>query len=190
MVVQRIGKYACLETERRYLLQELPDSGVEYQNGWLITDRYFPQTRLRLRHLKSVTGTEVIFKLTQKYRAETQTADETTITNLYLTEAEYNLFSSLAANTITKKRYPCRVQDHHFSLDVFEGRHRGLILAEREMEAQAKGDEAALPLFALREVTDDPFFLGGNLACLTEEEFRQGFAERLGDRHTPAPTAA
>lgn len=189
MVVQRIGKYACLETERRYLLKELPDSGVEYLSGWLITDRYFPQTRLRLRHLKSVMGNEVVYKLTQKYRAETQTADETTITNMYLTEAEYNIFKSLEANTITKRRYPYRVHSHHFSLDVFEGRHRGLILAEREMEAKAKGDEGTLPMFALQEVTDDSFFQGGNLACLTDEEFRQGLAQRLGDRQTPSTTA-
>jgi hypothetical protein len=83
MTSQRIGKYACLETERRYLLNKVPDGLLDNPKGWLITDRYFPNTRLRLRHMKSVSGNENIYKLTQKYRSETQNASETTITNIY-----------------------------------------------------------------------------------------------------------
>lgn len=29
-------------------------------------------------------------------------------------------------------------------------------------------------LFALKDVTDDPFFTGGRLVAMSEEEFRQG----------------
>jgi len=179
MTSQRIGKYACLETERRYLLKNTPDDLLENTNGWLITDRYFPNTRLRLRHMKSISGNELIYKLTQKYRSETQNAYETTITNLYLTEEEYNHFESLGGKIIKKKRYPYSVQNHNFSIDVFEGRHQGLILAEMEFEGQTELGEFALPLFALKEVTDDPFFTGGNLVTMTEEEFRQGLSQCL-----------
>jgi len=184
MTSQRIGKYACLETERRYLLKDIPDDLLENTNGWLITDRYFPKTRLRLRHMKSVSGHETIYKLTQKYRSETQNAYETTITNLYLIEAEYNLLKTLEAKIIKKTRYSYRVQKHNFSIDVFEGRHQGLILAEMEIEGQSELDELALPLFALKEVTDDPFFSGGNLVTMTKEEFRQGLSQRLRDHQS------
>ena len=175
MTSQRIGKYACLETERRYLLKNIPDDLLENTNGWLITDRYFPNTRLRLRHMKSISGNELIYKLTQKYRSETQNAYETTITNLYLTEEEYNHLESIEGKVIKKKRYPYSVQNHNFSIDVFEGRHQGLILAEMEFEGQTELGEFALPLFALKEVTDDPFFTGGNLVTMTDEEFRERF---------------
>src|SRR5919108_455495 len=158
MTSQRIGKYACLETERRYLLKTFPDDLLETTNGWLITDRYFPNTRLRLRHMKSVSGKENIYKLAQKYRAETQNAYETTITNLYLTEEEYNHLTSLEGKMIKKKRYPYSVQNHNYSIDVFEGRHQGLILAEMEFERQSELGELALLLFALKDVTDDFFF--------------------------------
>ncbi len=84
MTSQRIGKYACLEVESRYLLNKVPDDLLDNANGWLITDRYFPNTRLRLRHMKSLSGNEDVYKLTQKYRSETQNAYETTITNTYL----------------------------------------------------------------------------------------------------------
>ena len=181
MTSQRIGKYACLETERRYLLKKFPDDLLENTNGWLITDRYFLNTRLRLRHMRSVSGNENVYKLTQKYRSETQNAYETTITNLYLTEAEYNFLEALEAKIIKKKRYPYSVQNHNFSIDVFEGRHQGLMLAEMEFEGQSELGEFILPLFALKDVTDDPFFTGGNLVTMTDEEFRQGWSQRLRD---------
>ena len=184
MTSQRIGKYACLETERRYLLKKFPDGLLENTNGWLITDRYFPNTRLRLRHMKSVSGTENIYKLTQKYRSETQNAYETTITNLYLTEEEYNYLESLEGGIIQKKRYPYSVQNHNFSIDVFEGRHQGLILAEMEFEGRSELGEVDLPLFALKDVTDDPFFTGGNLVTMTDEEFRQGLSQHLRDHQS------
>jgi CYTH domain-containing protein len=184
MTSQRIGKYACLETERRYLLKNIPDDLLENTNGWLITDRYFPNTRLRLRQMKSVSGNETIYKLTQKYRSETQNAYETTITNLYLTEEEYNHLEFLDGKIIKKKRYPYSAQNHNFSIDVFEGRHQGLILAEMEFEGQSELGEFALPLFALKEVTDDPFFTGGNLVTMTEQEFRQGLSQCLRDHQS------
>jgi CYTH domain-containing protein len=181
MTSQRIGKYACLEIEHRYLLKKIPDDLLENTNRWLITDRYFANTRLRLRHMKSISGDETIYKLTQKYRSETQNAYETTITNLYLTEEEYNYLESLEGKILKKTRYPYSVQNHNFSIDVFEGRHHGLILAEMEFEGTSDLGEFALPLFALKEVTDDPFFTGGNLVTMTDEEFRQGLSQRLRD---------
>jgi len=176
---QRIGKYACLETERRYLLKKIPDGLFENTNGWLITDRYFPNTRLRLRHMKSDSGNENLYKLTQKYRSETQNAYETTITNLYLTAEEFNYLEALEARIIKKKRYPYEVQNRHFSIDIFAGRHQGLILAEMEFEKESESGEFPLPLFALKEVTDDPFFTGGHLVIVTDEEFKQGLSQRI-----------
>ena len=184
MTSQRIGKYACLEVECRYLLNKIPDGLFDNPNGWLITDRYFPNTRLRLRHMKSISGHKNIYKLTQKYRTESQNAYETTITNIYLTEAEYNHLGSLEAKILKKKRYPYTVQDYTLSIDVFEGRHQGLILAEMELEKTAEAKEFVLPLFILKDVTDDEFFTGGNLIALTDEEFRQGLSQRVRDHES------
>ena len=181
MTSQRIGKYACLEVEFRYLLNKVPDDLLDDSNSWLITDRYFPATRLRLRHMKSASGNEDIFKLTQKHRSETQNAYETTITNIYLTEAEYNLLESLEAKILKKKRYPYTMQNYSLSIDVFEGLHQGLILAEMELEKKTEADAIVLPSFVLKDVTDDPFFTGGNLVAMTDEEFRQGLSQRIRD---------
>ena len=181
MASQRIGKYACLEVECRYLLSKIPEDLLDNPQGWRITDRYFPKTRLRLRHMQSFSGEEHIYKLTQKYRSETQNAYETIITNMYLTEVEYNLFEALEATILTKKRYRYSLPNFSLSIDVFEGRHQGLILAEREVEEKADVDQFALPSFILKDVTEDPFFTGGSLMTMTDEEFRQGLSQRLRD---------
>jgi len=179
---QRIGKYACLEVEYRYLLNKLPVDLLDSPKGWLITDRYFPNTWLRLRKMESLSGNESNYKLTQKYRSEVQNVYETTITNVYLSQAEYKLFAGLEGNILKKRRYPYTLQNYSLSIDVFEGRHQGLILAEMELETGTEGNELALPSFVLKEVTEDPFFSGGNLVRMTDEEFRQGLSQRLRDR--------
>ena len=181
MASQRIGKYACLEVECRYLLNKIPDDLPDSPQGWLITDHYFPNTRLRLRHMQRLSRDEHIYKLTQKYRSETQNAYEATITNMYLTEAEYHHFGTLEAKILKKRRYPYSLSNFSLSIDVFEGRRQGLILAEMEVTNKAGVDELALPSFVLKDVTNDPFFTGGILVAITDEEFKQGLSERLRD---------
>jgi len=180
MTTQRIGKYACLELERKYLLSTIPDSLRHTSDGWLITDRYLPDTRLRLRHMRSIAGNESIFKLTQKYRARGQAAIESTITNLYLTEGEHSILANPDARIVEKVRHPYSEAGCSFSIDVFQGRHRGLILAEVELESASAIDEVSdKPSFALRDVTEEPFFLGGRLAMLSEAEFSRGLSRFL-----------
>ena len=179
MTSQRIGKYACLEVEHRYLLDKIPDGLLDNPKGWLITDRYFLKTRLRLRHMQSLSGEEQIYKLTQKYRSETQNASETIITNMYLTAAEYDLLAALEGKVLKKKRYQYPLVSFSLSIDVFEDRHQGLILAEMELDDKGEVREFILPSFVLKAVTDDAFFTGGNLVTMTDNEFRQGLSKRL-----------
>jgi CYTH domain-containing protein len=176
MSSQRIGKYACLELERRYLLRELPADLRERESNWHIVDRYLSGTRLRLRRMTSPSTGTVSLKLTQKYREAGQEATETTITNMYLNEAEYDSLNQLPGAEIIKKRYEYQQQGRLYSLDVFEGPLQGLILAEIEAETAAELAAQPFPAFAFKEVTADPFFSGDALAKLTEVEFREAFA--------------
>jgi hypothetical protein len=50
-----------------------------------------------------------------------------------------------------------------------------------ELEEKAAADELVLPSFVLKDVTEDPFFTGGNLVTMTDEEFKQGLSQRLRD---------
>ena len=180
MATTRIGKYACLECERRYLLHGPPPGVPEARAGWTIIDRYLPNSRLRLRRMTSMVSGETIYKLTQKYRLPDQDASQATITNMYLTEAEFATFQGLPAALIAKSRFPFESEGQRYSIDVFQERHEGLTLAEIELEASAALGSPRMPAFAVADVTEDAFFQGGNLALSAPDAFRAGLATRLG----------
>ena len=179
MSSKRLGKYACLELERRYLLRELPSDLAGQENSWLIVDRYIVDTRLRLRRMIEMESGEIVFKFGQKYRASSQSGVETTMTTMYLDEEEYDCLSKLEAREIVKKRYRYVSDGLEYGIDVFEGKLKGLILAEIECETEQDCERLQTPSFSLREVTEDIFFTGGFLSKLTREEFEAGLAKRL-----------
>jgi len=158
MSFNRLGKYACLELERRYLLRELPSDLAGPANGWLIVDRYIVDTRLRLRRMIELESGQIVFKFGQKYRAPWQGGAETTLTNMYLDEQEYDCLSKLEAREVVKRRYRYVNSGLEYGIDVFEGELSGLILAEIECETEQECERLPMPSFALKEVTDDLFF--------------------------------
>ena len=164
------GKYARYELESRFLLDRLPE-GIAQEDGWLITDRYLSGTRLRLRRMEPLGGGESIFKLGQKDAPSPPDFSLTTITNIYLSPLEYEVFEVLPAHELRKRRYHLDHGDCVYSIDVFEERLAGLILAElgfANMDTWREHRE--LPDFAVRDVSRDIRFTGGALAAATEEE--------------------
>jgi len=179
MSPQRIGKYACLELERRYLLHRPPDGLLERGAGAAIIDHYLEDTRLRLRHMRLASG-EQVFKFTQKYQDTHQDETQTTITNLYLSEAEYRRLAHLGGKKLVKTRFRYTYQGREYGIDVFEGELAGLILAETECASREEVQRLSKPDFALEDVTADPFFKGGNLVNLTNQDFREELERRTG----------
>lgn len=179
MSSKRLGKYACLELERRYLLRELPADLAGQANCWHVTDRYIIDTRLRLRRMVRAQNGECVFKFGQKYRGPLQSQGETTMTNMYLNDEEYHCLSQLDARGIIKKRYRHIHGRLEYGIDVFDGELEGLILAEIECETEQDFERLEIPPFAVKEVTGELFFTGGNLAAMTREEFEAGLAKWL-----------
>ncbi len=98
-------KYARIEEERRFLLKSLPQDMLESDPFIRIIDRYIPETRLRLRRMKSPEGDTITLKLGQKYQPEDFDAQQTIMTNMYLNEAEYQVLRRLGGAQINKRRY-------------------------------------------------------------------------------------
>jgi hypothetical protein len=71
------GRYAQLEREQRWLLKELPP-GVT--NERVIVDHYWTGTTLRLRMIQD--HDEVVYKLCQKVRRDTDNPEMVKITNV------------------------------------------------------------------------------------------------------------
>lgn len=73
-----------------------------------------------------------------------------------------DLMAMAAPHTLEKSRHRVPHGDHVWEVDVFEGRHEGLVIAEVEMETTE--DEVALPAWLGREVTDDDRYANASLS--------------------------
>src|SRR5258708_39705999 len=100
------SKYARVERERRYLLQDLPEGLSRADHHLQITDNYLTGTRLRLRKVRDPKTNKWIVKFSQKFAQNPKDFSRTIITNTYLNEDKAENVVLLEANEIRKKRYP------------------------------------------------------------------------------------
>lgn len=170
-------KYARIEAERKFLLNNLPPDFDLNQHYIRIVDHYLTGTRLRLRRMESPAGGTLIYKLGQKYKTVFQEPYQTIMTNFYLNESEYRILGQLNGAELIKRRYSYENETHLYSLDIFEGNLTGLILAEIEQQEDLDITLISVPAFAVREVTGDVQFNGARLASMTRETFLKWFSE-------------
>lgn len=164
-------KYGRIERERRFLLDQFPNS-VTAVRVRRITDRYIDGTTLRLRE-QSEDGAPTMFKLTQKVPARASGAQEGLITTIYLTEEEFCVFAQLSAKRLRKTRYSVPP----FGVDVFEGELEGLLLAEAEFDSAAEADALTPPSFIFQEVSADTRFTGGQLVRASRSDIQNWLLE-------------
>src|SRR6201990_855137 len=122
-------KYERVERARRCLLRELPPGRSATDAHAQITDNYITGTRLRLRKVRWPATNQWTLKLTQKHAPAPPDFSRTLITSIYLNEYEYETLSVFEANELRKNRYPYEHEGRKFSVDVFLGSLRGLVLA-------------------------------------------------------------
>lgn len=172
------SKYARVERERRYLLQDLPEGLTRADPHLQITDNYITGTRLRLRKVREPRTNKWTVKFTQKFAPNPEDLSRTLITNTYLNALEAETLSMFNANEIRKNRYHFEFEGRKFSVDMFLGDLFGLVLAEVAFDADEEMDRFPKPVFALADVTDDPFFTGGSLCELSFAQVRQHIKDR------------
>jgi len=173
------SKYARVERERRYLLQDLPAGLSRASDHVQITDNYMTGTRLRLRKVRDPQTNKWTVKFTQKFAPNPQDLSRTVITNTYLNANEYEVLSIFEGNEIRKNRYSLEFEGRKFSIDMFLGDLLGLVLAELSFETDEDMDNFSSPPFALADVTNNETFSGGRLCFLTFDDIR-GEVKRMG----------
>src|SRR5215813_3864760 len=161
------SKYARVERERRYLLQELPAGLTRADHHLQITDNYLTGTRLRIRKVRDPRTNKWVVKFTQKFAPNPQDFSRTIITNTYLNAIEAETVSIFSANEIRKNRYKFEFEDQTFSIDMFLGDLFGLVLAEISFETDEELERFPKPPWALADVTQIELFTGGRLCDLT-----------------------
>ena len=167
------SKYALVERERRYLLQDLPEGLARTDPHVQITDNYITGTRLRIRKVRDPGTNKWTVKFTQKFPLQPNDLSRTLITNTYLNAIEAETLSVFNSNEIRKNRYYFNYDGKKFSVDMFLGDLFGLILAEVSFETDEELINFPKPDFALAEVTNQEAFSGGRLAELTFSDVRE-----------------
>jgi CYTH domain-containing protein len=166
------SKYALIERERRYLLQDLPERLTRADHHQQITDNYITGTRLRIRKVRDPKTNKWVVKFTQKFAPDPKDLSRTIITNTYLNAIEAETFAIFEANEIRKNRYKFEFEGRQFSIDMFLGDLFGLILAEVSFETDEELDNFPMPPFAVADVTNNEIFTGGRLSQLTFAEIK------------------
>ena len=123
------GRYGAVERERRWTVAELP---ADAERAAEILDRYILGTRLRLRRMATPRG--VAFKLGQKVRVNVIDPEVVKLTNIYLHGEEYDVLAGLPAAEVRKTRWQINWGAVSVAIDEFHDRHRGLLLAEIEVD--------------------------------------------------------
>jgi CYTH domain-containing protein len=172
-IVPGSSKYAHVENERRYLLQDLPEGLTRADLHVQITDNYITGTRLRIRKVRDPRTNKWTVKFTQKFAPEPADFSRTITTNIYLNALEAETLSVFDANEIRKNRYPFDFEGRKFSVDMFLGDLFGLVLAEVSFETEEELDSFPKPSFAIADVTNNEIFTGGRLCNLTFEDIRE-----------------
>ena len=166
------SKYARVERERRYLLQDLPEGLTRADHHLQITDNYITGTRLRIRKVRDPKTNKWIVKFTQKFAPNPADLSRTIITNIYLNAIEAETLSIFDANEIRKNRYRFPFAGREFSIDMFLGDLFGLVMAEVSFETDEELESFPKPPFAVADVTNNEIFSGGKLSELTFEDIR------------------
>jgi len=171
------SKYARIERERRYLLEDLPEGMTRADHHLQITDNYITGTRLRIRKVRDPQTNKWVVKFTQKFAPNPTDLSRTVITNLYLNATEAETLAIFEANEIRKNRYYFEFAGRRFSVDMFIGDLFGLVLAETSFETDEDLDNFQTPPFAIADVTNLPTFAGGHLSELKYEDVRKEIFE-------------
>lgn len=166
------SKYALVERERRYLLQDLPEGLTRASPHVQITDNYITGTRLRLRKVRDPQTNKWTVKLTQKFAPDPKDFSRTIITNIYLNALEAENFSMFQENEIRKNRYWFEFAGRKFSVDMFLGDLFGLVMAEVSFASDEELDSFPKPPFAIADVTHIEMFTGGKLCELSFADIR------------------
>ncbi len=172
------SKYALLERERRYLLEDLPKGLTRIDPHLQITDNYITGTRLRLRKVRDPRTNKWTVKFTQKFAPNPADLSRTLITNTYLNATEAEVLALFEANEIRKNRYFLEWEGRRFSVDMFLGDLFGLVLAEVGFDTDEELDNFKKPSFALADITNEELFTGGRLCFLTFQNVREEIEKR------------
>jgi adenylate cyclase len=135
------------EIERKFLVKRFPPNLKKYphdivEQGYLATGRGGLQVRLRKKG--------AVLSLTYKQGTRGQREER----EIRLSPEQFNaLWPATAGRRLTKVRYDVPWKKHTIEIDVYRGRHHGLVVAEVEFDDQKSAAEFERPDWLGRDVS-------------------------------------
>jgi CYTH domain-containing protein len=165
-----------LEIEKRFLVPTdkidtlkksiIPDSMTKMKDIYVPNGPAHKDLRLRQKGDK--------FMITRKRpvkNGDTTTMLETTIE---LSEDEFNAMSQGIETSVEKERYLVDVSEWRGELDIFQGRHAGLVVVEFEFQNDADlADFEANAKLDLLDITNIEWLAGGRLAEINSQNLKE-----------------
>lgn len=149
-----------LEIEKTYLIKYIPKDLFKCKSRD-IEDLYIPKktkhSRLRVRKSGDY------FVITKKLPIKDKNSSFHSEFNLEITKQEFNALRSSKCNIVKKTRFYYPFQKMIAEIDVFRGRHKGLVLVDFEFKNKGELANFKIPDFCLVDVTEEEFTAGGVL---------------------------
>ena len=153
------------EIERRFLVRDVRildgRQGERIVQGYLAKESGSMSTRVRIR------GDRAWLTLNSPKQGYSRDEFEYAIP---VANAQAMLENHCARRVVRKARYLVDHAQHVFEVDVFEGHHAGLVVAEVELPHECT--PVSLPGWVGKEVTHDPRY--GNFTLAVEAALRDG----------------
>lgn len=174
-----MNKTAQTELHRLFLVERLPEPLTAVSSHLQIFDNYFKNTRMRIREIRDPYLNKWTRILQQRFPVAQGEYSVTKLAEIHLDQGEYALFEQFKGREIRKNRYFHEFDNVLVAFDVYLGNLRGLHTARIDFEDRRRMEEFEPPLFAVFEITHDPFFAGENLVDRTFADIRAE-VERIG----------
>lgn len=149
------------ELRRVFLIHGLPEPLTPASSHLQIFDNYIENTRMRLRSARVPQTKQWTWILQQRFPLENY--GRWKIAEIYLNEAEHQVFELFEGREIRKNRYFFDLSERTLEIDIYLGRLWGLNLAKVIFESYEDFENFETPSFAVMEVTNAGFFCGENL---------------------------
>jgi len=150
-----------IEIEKTYLAKFLP-TGLKKCESKKMLDIYIPKqskhAKLRIRQSGS---SHVITKKSPISENNASTQLEETIK---IAPDEFKAFLKMSSNKISKVRYYFPYKNQIAEIDVFLGKHKGLVLIDFEFKNHKDLHNFIMPDFCLADVTEEELIAGGVLS--------------------------
>ena len=146
----------ALEIERKFLVDEKKISALNLTGGEKISQGYLSTDKNKVVRVR-VKGDKGFLTIKSKNVGIVRSEFEYEIP---LADAK-EILKLCEPNILQKVRYKIEHSGKIFELDIFSGKHQGLILAE--IELNSPNEKIELPDWITEEVSDNPKYFNSNL---------------------------